>query len=117
MFHNHEEFAAADEAEVLAGGGLDGRGVALQPVDLFAHGGIFMLQLVEARGGLPEIARRPEPANQTVIAHHGLEKQHAAHKNQGSASPQTLCPSLSQCREGVGGRGRSHCVRKVPDVD
>jgi hypothetical protein len=117
VFHNHQDFAPPDEAQVLAGGRFDGGWVALQSLDLVAHEGIFMLQLVEAQGSLHEIVLGPEPANQTTLAHYRVEKHNAAHENQDTAHPQTLSVSRPQLREPVVYRCRNHCVRKVPDSD
>jgi hypothetical protein len=116
VFHNHEDFAASDEAQVFAGGRLDGAWITLQSLNPVAQSGIFMLQLVEANGSLHKVVLRPEPANQTTLAHHRIEKHDAAHEDQDTAHPNTLSAPRSQPGGLVVCRCRSHCVRKVPDT-
>ena len=117
VFHDHEDFAASDEAQVFAGGRLDGARITLQPLNSVAQGGIFTLQLAEANGSLHQVVLRPDPANQTTLAHHRLEKHDAAHEDQDTAHPQTRGAPRSQPGGLVVCRCRNHCVRKVPDLN
>jgi hypothetical protein len=116
VFYNHEDFAGADEAQVFAGGRLDSARIALQSLNPVAQDGIFTLQLAKANGSLQQFVPRPDPAKQTTLAHHRIEKHDAAHEDQDTAHPQTPSAPRSQPGGLIVCRCRNHCVRKVPDL-
>jgi len=75
VLDNDHRLAGLAQAEVAAGGFLEGGGVGLQPMDLFLDGLILFAQLPELRAQLVRLAVRPHRGQIAVLADQRVHDQ------------------------------------------
>jgi hypothetical protein len=74
-FDGHEDFAGADEPDLLPGDGLDRRGVVPQPARLVAERGVDPLELFEITSSRFSGAIRTDGVHQPTLAEQAVDQE------------------------------------------